>query len=118
MPQEIERELMKCEATLYTMQKQYPGIARKAAESRIIYDLAKSNAIVEIDHRDLAEGQKPPTVPVANAMATQMIQEQMEQARRDEADLDIAVKHIKSLEAILSSVQTRSKLVLAEMSLT
>ena len=117
MPNEIERELMKCEAALYEMQKQYPALARVAAQNRYVYDMAWANAIDDIAHRAVAEGQKAPTVAVMDATATKIVAEEMENARTSEADLDAAKKHIDTLQAILSSVQTRSKLLLAEMSL-
>lgn len=117
MPQEIERELAKCEAALYEMQQKYPALARAAAEARIVYDVAWAEAVDEIAHRQLTEGKKPPTVPVQDAMATQMVKEQMAAARIAEADLDAGKKHLDSLQAILSSVQTRAKLVQLEMGL-
>ena len=103
MATEIERELLKCEAALYEMQKQYPALAKTAAQNRYVYDVAWANAIDEIAHRTLVEGQKPPTVPVQDAMATKIVAEEMEAARTAEADLDAAKKHIDTLQAILSS---------------
>ncbi len=117
MAHELEKDLLKCEQALYEMQTQYPSLAKKAAESRYIYDVAWANAIDEIAHRSLAEGQKAPTVPVQDAMATKMVAEQMKATREAEADLDAAKKHIDTLQGILTSVQTRSKLYLAEISL-
>lgn len=117
MPHEIDAELKKCEQSLYEMQKQYPDIVRKAAEARYIYDMAWANAVDDIAHRTLEDGQKPPTVAVMEAMATKMVAGQMEATRGAEAEVNIAKAHIDTLQAILSSVQTRSKLYLAEMSL-
>lgn len=117
MPHEIEKDLAKCEAALYEMQKQYPALARAAAENRYVYDMAWANALDEIAHRKLEDGQKSPTVPVMDAMATKMVATEMEAARLSEADLDAAKKHIDTLQGILTSVQTRSKLYLMEMSL-
>lgn len=117
MPQEIEKDLLKCEQALYEMQKTYPALARVAAESRIIYDVAWANAIDELSHQAVAEGTKPPTVAVMEARATKMVESQMELARKAEAELDAAKKHLDSLQAILSSVQTRSKLIQLEMGL-
>ena len=117
MPHEIEHDLLKCEQALFEMQGKYPEIAKNAANARYVYDMAWANAVDTIAHRTLAEGQKPPTVPVQDAMATKMVATEMEIARQAEADLDTADKHIKTLQAILSSVQTRSKMYLAEMSL-
>lgn len=117
MPSTIEKELVECEQALYQMQKQYPNLARVAAQNRIVYDVAWAEAIDDIAHRATAEGQKPPTVSVQDAMATKMVAKEMEAARMAEADLDAAKKHIDTLTSILSSLQTRSKLILAEMSL-
>jgi hypothetical protein len=117
MPDEITRELVKCEAALYSMQEKYPTLAKAAANARYIYDMAWANAIDDIAHRTLAEGQKAPTVALMDAMATKMVAEQMESARVTESDLDAAKKHLDTLQAILSSVQTRAKIVLAQMSL-
>ena len=117
MANDIEKELVKCEAALFEMQKQYPDIAKNAANARYVYDMAWANAIDEIAHRTLAEGQRPPTVPVQDAMATKAVASEMQAAREAEAELDAAKKHIDTLQAILSSVQTRSKMYLAEISL-
>jgi hypothetical protein len=117
MPSEIERELSKCEAALYEMQVTYPALARAAAEARYVYDVAWANAIDEIAHRAVPDGQKPPTVAVMDALATKMVAAEMEAARMAEADLDAAKKHLDTSQAILSSVQTRGKLVQLEMSL-
>lgn len=117
MPNEIERELAKCEAALYEMQRQYPALAKAAAQNRYVYDVAWANAIDDIAHRAIADGQKSPTVAVMEAMAVKAVADEMEAARIAEADLDAAKKHIDTLQGILSSVQTRSKLLLMEMSL-
>ena len=117
MPHELEKDLLKCEQALFEMQGKYPDIARNAANARYIYDMAWANAVDNIAHRTLADGQKPPTVPVQDAMATKMVATEMENARQAEAELDVASMHIKTLQTIQSSVQTRSKLYIAEMSL-
>ena len=114
---ELNQDLVKSEQALFEMQKQYPALAKRAAEARYLYDMAWANAIDEIAHRTLAEGQKPPTVPVQDAMATKVVASEMQAAREAEAELDAAKKHIDTLQAILSSVHTRSKMYLAEISL-
>jgi len=117
MPHEIEKDLLKCEQALYEMQTKYPELAKTAANARYIYDMAWANAVDEIAHRTLAEGQKAPTVSVQEALATKMVAVEMNSTREAEADLDAAKKHIDTLQGILTSVQTRSKLYLAEISL-
>ncbi len=97
MANDIEKELVKCEAALFEMQKQYPALAKRAAEARYLYDFAWANAIDEIAHRTLAEGQKPPTVPVQDAMATKVVASEMQAAREAEAELDIAKKHLAEI---------------------
>ena len=117
MPHEIEKDLLKCEQALYEMQTKYPELARTAANARYVYDMAWANAVDEIAHRTLVEGQKAPTVSVQEALATKIVAAEMKATRDAEADLDSAKKHIDTLQGILTSVQTRSKLYLAEMNL-
>ncbi len=114
---ELNADLIKSEQALYAMQLKYPDIAKKAANARYTYDMAWANAIDKIAHAAVTEGQKPPTVGVQEAMATKKVEEEMKAAREAEAELDAAKKHIDTLQAILSSVQTRSKMYLAEMNL-
>ncbi len=118
MAHEIEVELQKCESTLWVMQEQYPKLIRDAANARYVYDQKWAESIDTITHRALAEGQKAPTVAQADAEATMMVKSEMKATRDAEAEVNIAKMHISTLEAILSSVQTRSKLLLAEMALT
>lgn len=115
MPQEIEKELMKCEAALYTMQSKYPELAGNAADARYIYDQAYADAILSISKQEF---EKKPTVPVLEAMATKQVSEQQKAAWEAESALDSAKKHLATLETIVSSVQTRAKLSLMEMELS
>ncbi len=114
---EIEKELRKCEQALYDMQSKYPSLASKAANARYVYDQAWAEAINEIAHRAVVDGKKPPTVAASEAEATLAVADEMREARYAEADLDAAKKHMDTLQSILSSVQTRAKLVQIEMSL-
>jgi len=118
MPQEIEKELMKCEAALYTMQSKYPELAKTAANARFVYDVAWAEQVDKITHDCTTRGEKLPTVAVMDAMVTLAVKDQMEDARKAEAELDGAKKHIDSLQSVLSSVQTRAKLSLMEMELS
>jgi hypothetical protein len=114
---DIEKELRKCEQALYEMQVKYPQLASKAANARYIYDQAWATAMDEIAHRAVADGKKPPTVAAAEAEATIKVADEMREARYAEADLDAGKKHLDTLQAILSSIQTRAKLTQIEMSL-
>lgn len=117
MLHEIDSELKRCEQALYEMQVRYPQLASKAANARYIYDQAWATAMDEIAHRAVADGKKPPTVAAAEAEATIKVADEMREARYAEADLDAGKKHLDTLQAILSSVQTRAKLTQIEMSL-
>lgn len=117
MAEEIVRELAKCEQALYEMQVKYPQLARAAANARYVYDQAWADAIDDILHKATVAGEKPPTLPVQDALATKAVAQEMKDARETEADLDGAKKHLETLQAILSSVQTRAKIVQIEMGL-
>lgn len=95
------------------MAAKYPEIAREAAKARVIYDAAWADAITLITHNFVSTETKF-TVPERDALATQKVREELETARMAEAELDAAKKYISVLEAILSSVQTRAKLVQME----
>lgn len=114
---DIERELVKAEQSLYVMQVEYPKAASRAANARYVYDQAWATAVDEIAHRAVADGKKPPTVAATEAEATLMVKDEMQEARYAEADLDSAKKHLDTLQAILSSVQTRAKLATIELGL-
>lgn len=117
MLHEIDSELKRCEAALYEMQVKYPKLASTAANARYVYDQAWATAIDEITHRVVVEGKKPPTVAAAEAEATLTVADEMREARYAEADLDAGKKHLDTLQAILSSVQTRARMEQMEMSL-
>ena len=113
----IDQELKELEKLLAKFDIEYPPIARDAARARFAYDIAYETAVDEIAHRTIPEGEKLPTVPVQTAMATKMVAKEMETARYAEAELDIMKKLVDNLQARLSSVQTRAKIVTMEMSL-
>lgn len=117
MPQQLEKELREIEQHLYNVQSTYPQIARTAAQARFDYEMAKAQAVFDLDGRAIAEGAKKPTLPVMDAEATLMIRKEKEAARIAEAELDIARKAIDNLESRLSSIQTRAKLTHIEMAL-
>ena len=117
MPQQLEKDLREIEQLLYNAQSTYPEIARTAAQARFDYEMAKAQAVFDIDSRAVADGTKKPTLPVQDAEATLMIAKEKEAARIPEAELDIARKTIDSIESRLSSIQTRAKLTHIEMAL-
>lgn len=114
----LEEELRDIEITLTQISLTYPDIARAAARSRYTYDMAKAQAMWDIDHRALADGEKKATLPIQDAEATLMIAKEKEAARLAENELDIAQKLMKNLESRLSSTQSRVKLSLIERGVT
>lgn len=114
---EIDSDLKTAEATLNHWATKYPALAQAAWQSRVSYDLAWADAIKSITDKAAANGEKLPTLPVQDAMATQIVAKQMTDARQAEADLDVAKKLIAIAETTLSSIQTRAKLSSMEMAL-
>lgn len=114
---EIDADLKTAEATLAHWEKRYPEVARKDAEAAIEHELKWADAIARIIHRELPEGTKPPTVAVMEAEATALCANEIKAKRLAAADLDIAKKLIGIAETQLTSIQTRSRISLAEMSL-
>lgn len=114
----LEEELRDIEITLTQISLTYPDIVRTAARSRYTYDMAKAQAMWDIDHRALADGEKKATIPMQEAEAAIKIATEKEAARYDEAELEIAQKLMKNLESRLSSTQSRVKLSLIERGVT
>lgn len=114
--EQIATELREHEVSLFSVAKQYRTLAKEAATKRVVYDVAWANAINDISRTALESGEKI-TVADKDALATRTVAEQMEECRLAEAELDAAKKYIDTMQTILSSVQTRSKLITMEMSL-
>lgn len=118
MIHELDKDLREIETTLSQIALTYPDIARTAARTRYDYDMATAQAIWDIDHRALVDGEKKPTVPVMEAEASLKVAKEKEAARMAEVELDIAKTLMKNLESRLSSTQSRAKLTLIERGLT
>ncbi len=113
----IIKELSDIEALLIDTARAYKTLARDAALARYDYDQAWADAQLEIKHQSDVSGQKV-TVGIGDALATVAVKEQMKDARGKESDLDGAKKDLIAIEAILSSAQTRSRLLTIEANLT
>jgi len=107
---------MQGEQVIYDIGTQYRDKARLAAQTRIVYDLAKADVIDAIRHECLANEIKM-NVPQMDAEATRRVAVQMTECREAEADLDGTKKFLDVLHAIHSSCQTRSKLIQIEHSM-
>lgn len=116
MPDEIERELKKCEQTLYHWQSTYPNIVRGEMGAKVAYEIAWAEAIDKIT-KAIPEGGKAPTVAVMEAEATRICAKELRAKREAEAEAEIAKKLIGIAEMTLTSIQTRAKLTQIELGL-
>lgn len=117
LPHELDAELKEIEAVLLDVQNSFPQIARDAAKKRFAYEIARAKALDEIERTPLADGQKKPTVAAMEAAADIKIQTEMEATRNATAELEIAKVVFDSVKTRLTSIQTRSRMTQAEMSL-
>lgn len=117
LPHELDSELKEIEDVLLNVQLTFPEIARTAAQKRFAYEIARARAITDIENTPLAEGQKKPTVAAMEAGADLRIASEMEATREASAELEIAKVVFDSVKTRLTSIQTRSRMTQAEMSL-
>lgn len=111
---QIEKELQGFESDLFTASTEYKNLVRDAAEKRANYDVAFAVELLKIkSNADLKF-----TVPEKEALTVQTVQGQMTACRIAEAIADGSKRHLTALQAILSSVQTRSKLLQTEWTAT
>lgn len=113
---EIDSDLKTAEATLDHWGKLYPKLIRDEANAKVEYEAAWADAIKQITD-NVPEGQKQPTIAVLEAEATQISIMELKAKRLAEAEAEIAKKLIGIAETTLTSIQTRSKIALAEMNL-
>ena len=112
----LQDELKEHEIQLNVITQKYVEAAREAAKARLIYDLDWAETVSKISH-ECAVQEKKMTVQEKEAETTKRCFEKMEAARLAEAELDGLKKHLDTLQAMLSSVQTRAKLEQIELSL-
>lgn len=113
----IEKELMQSEQVIYDIGKRYVDDALKAAQSRVIYDLAYADAVDAIGHELAIDEKKKMTAPQQAAEALRRVREQFKTCREAEGGVEGTKKFLEVLRAILSSCQTRAKLVEIEYSM-
>ena len=106
--EELNRRLDEHSAILLRDSMEYAKLARKAVESRNVYDIAKSRALLKI---------KDGTVAEKTAQATLECEPQMIEARIAEAHLDAMKTRLKSVSDSLSAVQTKARLLKTESDL-
>ncbi len=106
----IVKELENYEAGLFTASNEYRNLAREAAQKRAHYDVAYAQEILKLK----SDVELKATVAERESFAIVAIQSLMTEARIAEALADGSKRHLGALQAILSSVQTRSKLLQSE----
>ena len=114
---EVNDELLKIEQTLSNIEREFPQIARDAAQKRFDLEIARAEEMDAIEHRAIADGAKKPTVAVMEAQVDIATREVLEQSRVASAELEIAKTVLSSVQSRLSSIQTRSKMLQSEMAL-
>ena len=110
---EIDKELQGYEAGLYSASAEYKQLAKEAAEKRATYDVAFAQEMLNLKGKSDLKA----TVPEREAMAVVNVQKFMTDCRIAEAMAEGSKRHLATLQAILSSVQTRAQLMKVELSL-
>ena len=111
---QIERELQNYEADLFNASTEYRQLAEDAARKRASYDVAYAQELLKLKSDSALKA----TVPEKEAIAVVAVQGPLTNARIAEALADGSKRHLSALQAILSSVQTRSRLLTTEAGLT
>lgn len=107
---QIEKELEGYESDLFKASTEYRDLVRDAAEKRAVYDVAYAQELLKLK----SDTDLKATVPERDAMAVVAVQKFLTNCRIAEAIADGSKRHLTTLQAILSSVQTRSKLLQVE----
>ncbi len=117
MPQQIERELLELEQNFYNLERQFPAIARDAAQARFALEIARAESKDQIVHTAIAKGDKKPTEMMIDALTDLATKDELEASRMATVELEIARVTLSSLQSRLSSIQTRSRMMNLEMGL-
>lgn len=117
MLREIEQDMIDIEKALVEVERNCGDIIRPQAEDRFALEMARAEARDQIEHRTLSEGEKRPTVAAIDAEVDLMTRDELEKSRLSTAELEVMKVMINSLTTRLTSLQTRAKLSMSEMSL-
>jgi hypothetical protein len=107
---QITKELERYEKDLFSASTEYRQLARDAAEKRATYDVAYAQEMLKLK----ADTDLKATVPERESFAVVAVANFMTACRIAEAMAEGSKRHLQALQAILSSVQTRSKLLQSE----
>lgn len=109
----ISTELTNYEVELFNAATEYRQLIEDAARKRATYDVAYATELLKVN---AMEGKF--TVPEKEALAVKAVENHLTQCRIAEALADGSKRYLGSLQAIVSSVQTRSRLLDTEAQLT
>jgi hypothetical protein len=107
---QIESELQRYESDLHSASSDYMTLIRDAATKRAVYDVAYAQELLKLK----SDSNLKATVPEREALAVVAVQHFLTDCRIAEAMADGSKRHLSALQAILSSVQTRSKMFQVE----
>jgi folylpolyglutamate synthase/dihydropteroate synthase len=113
---DIEAELKRMETELYQTAQDYRLNAKDAAGKRATYDVEYAKAILNI-RATASQANAQMKVAEMEALAVKSVEDQLTDARIAEAMADGTKKHLDALQSILSSIQTRARLLVTERSL-
>ena len=110
----INADLLDLEKRLNALSQTYPVLAAEAATAKINYELAEANALDAIAHEvTVQQAEDPkykPTDPLKAAWATQRCADELREYLNTKAAEAGAKAQLEVLQAILTSVQTRTKI--------
>lgn len=105
----IEAELQTCEVDLFNASTDYKRLAEDAARKRAEYDVAYAQEFLKVK-----TGGDKVTDKTAESLTVEIVKEKMTNARIAEALSDGSKRHLSAMESILSSIQTRARLIQTE----
>lgn len=117
MLHEIDKDLIDIETKLSAVERQFPAIARDAAQARFALEIARAESKDQIVHTAIAKGDKKPTDMMIDALTDLATKDELEASRMATAELEVARVTLSSLQSRLSSIQTRSRMMNLEMGL-
>ena len=110
---DIEQELRRYEAEIYSASTEYKNLVQDAARKRAAYDVSFAGEILKLrEDKDLKA-----TVPEKEAIAVKNVQTLLTDCRIAESLAEGSKRHLVTLQSLLSSVQTRASLIKTERSL-
>lgn len=109
----ITTQLTQAEADLYAASTEYRRLGENAARLRALYDVQYASEFLKAK-----TASEKPTDKSAESLAVQIVEKHLTDCRIAEALADGARRHLGALEAILSSIQTRARLLKVESNYT